>query len=109
MKALALAAVAAVTLGGCGVTGLAGLLATATNLGVSPAVQQACVAAVAQEVPGLDADTDFGAAMDRLKVEGKACLIAAVKDVLTARVVLVPPATAGDVIPADPVAEAAIR
>jgi hypothetical protein len=109
MRALALTAIAAVTLGGCSVTGLAGLLQTATNLGVSPAVQQACVAAVAQEVPGIDEDMDFGAAMDRLKDNGKACLVAAVKDVLTARVVAAPPSAAGDVIPADPVAEAAIR
>jgi hypothetical protein len=104
MRALALAAVAPFALSGC-----AGLLTTATNLGVSMAVQQACVAAVAQEVPGIDEDMDFGAAMDRLKDNGKACLVAAVKDVLTARVVAAPPSAAGDVIPADPVAEAAIR
>ena len=45
---------------------------------------------------------------DRLEANGKACLIAAVKDVLMAQIVAVPPAAAGEVIAADAKAAAAI-
>lgn len=91
------------------VTGCAGMMQTATDWGVSPAVQQACMTAVAQEIPGVDVDMDFGAAMDRLQDNGLACLIAAAQDVLTAQIVQAPaPAAAGEVIAADARAAAAL-
>ncbi len=81
----------------------------ATDLGVSPAVQTACTAAAAQEIGGIsDPTLDFDAVLDRLKAKGKACLIAAAQDVLTAKIIAAAPAIAGEVVAADPVAAAAI-
>ena len=80
----------------------------ATNAGVSPAVQQACMQAAAEEIAGIDEDMDFDAAMERLKAKGLACLIAAVQDVLTARIVAVTPTYAGEVVAANANAAAAI-
>lgn len=100
---VALAALGLVSVAGC-----AGIQQAATDLGVSVAVQQACTAAVAQEIPGISEDTDFDLVLDRLEANGKACLIAAVKDVLMAQIVAVPPAAAGEVIAADAKAAAAI-
>lgn len=96
MKILFLAGAAALSLSAC-----AGIQQAVTDIGVSQAVQQACMAAVAQEIPGITDDMDFDAVMDRLEENGKACLIAAVRDVLTARIIAAAPADAGEVVPAD--------
>ena len=79
-----------------------------TDFGVSPQTQQLCVSAAAQQLPTITEDMDFSVVMDDLRADGMACLIASVRDVLTARVVSTTPDQAGDVIAADPVAEAAI-
>jgi hypothetical protein len=91
------------------VAGCAQLQGAATQVGVSPEVQTACAAAVAEEIPGISEDMDFDALMDRARAKGMACLIAAAQDVLTARLVAAPAAAPDVFAPAgDTVAAAAI-
>lgn len=103
MRSLFIIPVAALSLAAC-----AEVRTQATDLGVSQEVQNACASAAAQEIAGLDEDTDFDAVMERLQDRGKACLIAAVQDVLTAQVISAPAAIAGEVVAADGEAAAAI-
>lgn len=73
----------------------------ATAVGVTQQVQSICLTAAADEIGNLsDPDLDFDAVMERLKVRGKACLIAAAQDILTAQIVKASPAIAGEVIAA---------
>lgn len=104
MKKLAILTIPAVL----AIAGCAGFAEQATRVGVSAEVQGLCAAAAVEEIAGISEDMDFDAVSERLKERGKACLVMAAQDVLTAQIVGAVPAVAGEVVPGDAAAVAAI-
>lgn len=103
MRASILAVTALLPLAAC-----AEFQAQATAAGVPVEVQNACAAALAQSVAGIDEDTDFDVVKDELADRAKACLIASVQGALLARIVPAPAGTEGEVIAAAGDARASI-